>query len=46
MIATKAVTTLAGSSGGHADASGTSAKFKYPSDVSFDPSGVYALVAD
>ena len=46
VLATKAVTTLAGSSSGSTDATGTSAKFNYPHGVAVSPDGVFALVAD
>jgi len=38
-IATKTVSTLAGSTGGYLDAAGTSAKFNYPYDVCSDGTG-------
>ena len=40
------MTTLAGSSGGHTDGTGTSAKFSYPAAVVISPDGSMAYIAD
>ena len=45
-IATGSVTTLAGSTQGYADATGTSARFKLPSSVAISSDGTFALVPD
>ena len=45
-LSTSAVTTLAGSSGGYTDGTGTSARFYYPSAVVISPDGSMAYIAD
>ena len=46
VLATGVVTTLAGSSGGYADGTGTGASFNAPYGVAVTPDGSSVLVAD
>lgn len=45
-VATRAVTTLSGSSKGFNDGDAGQSRFNVPSDLAFDPTGSYLLVAD